>query len=181
MKAMNRMLRVALPLAAALALSACGFHLRRNAALPPSMSHVHLDVSGGGSLQRELARALENANVTVEDDGGPGIAELHVPVASFATQSLTQTGYVAITEYAVRYHVEFDAAGTDGKPLLPHQTIDMQREYSYDSTNTVGNASQVQQIEDSLVTDMVQAIMFRLEAAERHAPATAASAATGAP
>jgi len=175
---MNRMLRVALPLAAALALSACGFHLRRNAALPASMDHVHLTVSGGGDLERALTRALENANVTVEDNAGPGVAELRVPVAAFGTQSLTQGGYVRITEYAVNYNVEFDVTGADGKTVLPHQRISMQREYSYDSTDTVGNASQVQQIQRSLVDDMVQAIMFRLEAAGRHAqdvPAPAAS------
>lgn len=175
---MNRMLRVALLLAIALALSACGFHLRRNVALPPAMSRVHLTVTGSGDLQRKLARALENANVAVEDDAGPGIAELNVPVAAFSTQSLTQGGYVRITEYGVHYHVEFDLAGADGTVLVPHQHIDMQREYSYDSTDAVGNASQVQEIQGSLVDDMVQAIMFRLEAAGQHpqaAPAPASS------
>lgn len=176
---MNRMLRVALLLVATLTLSACGFHLRRGAALPPSMSKVHLTVSGGGDLERGLARALENANVTVEDDAGPGVAELRVPVASFGTQSLTQGGYVRITEYAVSYNVEFDVTGADGKVLLPHQRITMQREYSYDSTDTVGNASQVQQIQRSLVDDMVQAIMFRLEAAGRHAQEAPAPTGTG--
>ena len=172
---MNRMLRVALPLAAALALSACGFHLRRNAALPPSMSHVHLTVSGGGDLERALTRALENANVTVEDNAGPGIAELRLPVASFGVQSLTQGGYVRINENVVRYHVEFDLVDADGKTLVSHQSIDMQHEYSYDSTDVVGTASEVQQISNSLVSDMVQAIMFRLEAAARHPQAAAAS------
>ena len=177
---MNRMLRVALPLAA-LALSACGFHLRRSVALPPAMSHVHLTVTGSNDLQRKLARALENANVTVEDDGGPGIAELHVPVATFGTQSLTQGGYVQITEYAVRMHTEFDLTGGDGKVLLPRQQIDMQHEYSYDSTDAVGNAAEVQQIEASLIDDTVQAIMFRLEAAGQHPQASAAPASTDKP
>lgn len=178
---MNRMLRVALPLATALALSACGFHLRRNAALPPSMSRVHLTVNGGNDLQRKLSRALQNANVTVEDNGGPGIAELRIPVASFATQSLTQGGYVQITEYAVAMHTEFDLTSGDGTVLIPHQHIDLQHEYSYDSTNAVGNAAEVQQIQTSLVDDTVQAIMFRLEAAGRHPQASAAPASTDKP
>ena len=169
---MNRMLRVVLLAACACALVACGFHLRKSAALPPAMGHVHLTVSGGGDLERGLTRALENAGVVVEDNAGPGVAELRVPVASFGTESLTQGGYARITEYAVHYHVEVDATGADGKTLLPHQVIDMQREYSYDASDAIGNASQVQQIQRSLVDDMVQAIMSRLEAAGRHAPAT---------
>ncbi|MBD8871970.1 LPS assembly lipoprotein LptE [Rhodanobacter sp. DHB23] len=176
---MNRMLRAVPLAAAALALSACGFHLRRSAALPPAMSRVHLTVNGNGDLQRKLSRALENAHVTVEDNGGPGIAELRVPVASFGTQSLTQGGYVRITEYAVRMHTEFDLAGGDGTTLVPHQRIDLQHEYSYDSTDTVGNAAEVQQLQASLVDDTVQAIMFRLEAAARHPQAAPASGSTG--
>lgn len=165
---MKRTLRLVFPLAVALMLGACGFHLRKSAALPPAMSHVHLAMSSG-DLERGLSRALANAGVTVEDNAGPGIAELRVPVASFDTQSLTQGGYARITEYAVHYRVEFDANDGSGKPLVAHQRIDMQREYSYDATDSVGNGAQVEQIERSLVDDMVQAIMFRLQAADRHA------------
>jgi len=165
---MKRTLRLVSLLAAALALAGCGFHLRKSAALPPAMGHVHLAMNSG-DLERGLARALASAGVVVEDNAGPGVAELRVPVAGFDTQSLTQGGYARITEYAVHYRVEFDAVDAGGKALLPHQRIDMQREYSYDATDSAGNGAQVAQIERSLVDDMVQAIMFRLQAAGRHA------------
>jgi LPS-assembly lipoprotein len=64
-KQANRSFRVALLLAAALALAACGFHLRGNAQLPASMQRVHLDVSGNQDLQRHLARALQISGVSV--------------------------------------------------------------------------------------------------------------------
>lgn len=179
---MNRMLRVVPLLAIAFVLSACGFHLRRSAPLPASISKVHLVVSGNDVLQRKLTRALQNTDVTIEDESGNGIAELRVPVASFSTESLSQGGYVRITEYAVRMHTELDLTDGDGKVVLPHQSIDIQHEYSFDSTDAVGNASQVQQIQDSLVDDTVQAILFRLEAADRHAhPAPASVPSTGKP
>ena len=165
-------------LLSALALTACGFHLRQNAALPPSMQRVHLTVNGAGDLERHLARALQVSGATVEDNSGPGIAELRIPVAAFGTDTLSAGGYVRITEYAVRYQVEFDVADAAGQLLVPHQRIDMQREYSYDATNTVGNASQVQEIQRSLNDDMVQAILFRLQAAGKHelaAPAATSS------
>ncbi len=57
---------------------------------------------------------------------------------------------------------------------MPLQTINMSREFSYDAGNTVGSASQVEQIQKSLDDDMVQAIMFRLQAAA-HSPAAASS------
>ena len=54
-----------------------------------------------------------------------------------------------------------------GNTLVPMQTISMSREYSYDATQTIGNASEVQEIQNSLISDMVQAIMFRLQAATK--------------
>ena len=77
----RRLFQASLLLATALALGACGFHLRENATLPPEMQRVHLTVNGGGELERHLARALQTSGVTVEDDSGAGIAELRVPVA----------------------------------------------------------------------------------------------------
>lgn len=166
---LRRPLQISLLLLVTLALGACGFHLRQNAALPASMQRVHLTVSGSSNFQRELARALESAGVTVEDNAGSGIAELRVPTAAFNTDTLTSGGYARISEYAIHYTVRFGVTGSDGQTLVPMQSINMSREYSYDASNTVGNASQVEQIQKSLDNDMVQAIMFRLQAAGRHA------------
>jgi LPS-assembly lipoprotein len=174
--ALGRPIRVSLLLALAFALTACGFHLRRNADLPASMQRVHLAISGGSNFQRQLARALENAGVTLEDDAGPGIAEFKVPTADFNTDTLTSGGYARISEYAIHYTVRFSVTDDAGQLLMPPQSLNMSREYSYDASNTVGNAAQVEQIQKSLDDDMVQAIMFRLQAAAAHAaPASATS------
>lgn len=178
LRAMARPFRIALLLVSALALTACGFHLRESAALPASMQHMHLAVSGSGDLQRNLARALESSGVTVEDDAGPGVAELQVPVAQFQTETLTISGQARVTEYTVRYHVEFAVTDAAGQPLVARQRIDMSRDFSYDATNPIGNTAQVEEIQRSLNDDMVQAILFRLQAAGKHplaAPASAAS------
>jgi Rare lipoprotein B len=178
LRTMHRPIRVSLVLAAALALAACGFHLRQSAALPASMQRVHLTVNGGEDLQRNLARALESSGVTLEDQGGPGIAELKVPVAVFNTDALSISGFARVTEYAVRYQVRFAVSDHAGQSLVPLQRIDMSREYSYDAGNTVGNTAQVEEIQRSLNDDMVQAILFRLQAAGKHALAAPASAAS---
>ena len=172
---MNRMLKVA-SLLSLFALTACGFHLRGSAALPKGMEHVHLTVSGGGDFQRKLARALLASNVTVEDKGGPGIAELHVPAQNFTVQILTVSGAAQVTEFAVRFHVIFSATDANGKTLVPVETISLQREYSYDAGQPVGSQSQMEQIQGSLIDDAVQAVLFRLQAVARHGEAAAAKA-----
>ncbi|MCW8808136.1 MAG: hypothetical protein OQK79_08485, partial [Rhodanobacter sp.] len=70
----GRRIHASLLLMSALALGACGFHLRENAGLPTAMQRVHLVVNGGGDLERGLARGLRGSGVTVEDDSGPGVA-----------------------------------------------------------------------------------------------------------
>lgn len=179
---MSRMFKASLLLVSALALTACGFHLRQSAALPSAMQRVHLTVNGGVDLQRDLARALEASGATVEEKPGPGIAELRIPQAAFSTETLTVSGYARVTEYAVRYQVQFQLDDGAGQVLLPPQNINMSREFSYDATNTIGTTAQVEQIQRSLNDDMVQSILFRLQALQKHgggavAPAAAASAA----
>ncbi|GLQ49702.1 LPS assembly lipoprotein LptE [Dyella flava] len=159
------------------ALAACGFHLRGSAALPKSMQRVHLTVGGGGDFQRKLARALLASNVVLEDKGGPGIAELRVPAQNFAVQSLTISGAAQVTEYAVRYHVAFTAVDPQGQTIVPLETIDLQREYSYDASQPVGTQAQSEQIQGSLIDDAVQALLFRLQAVARNGEAAAAKAA----
>ena len=185
----GRLFQASLLLGSALALAACGFHLRESAALPPAMKRVHLTVSGGvgTDMYRALARSLQVSGATIEDHGGAGIAELNVPTAAFGTETLTLGGYSLITEYAVHYQVRFDLVDPKGNTLIPLQTISMSREYSYDATQTIGAASEVQEIQASLVSDMVQAIMFRLQAVAKHelavptvAPASASTSATSA-
>jgi len=178
----GRLLQCSLLLFSAAALAACGFHLRENVKLPTSIHKMHLSLAPGSDFQRMLARSLTLSGVDVQDEGGPGIAEMNVPVANFSTDTLTAGGYVRITEYAVRYQVVFSVIGPTGDVVVPSQRIDMQREYSYDASNTIGNASEVAEIQRSLNEDMVQAILFRLQAAGKHPGiAPAASSTTAAP
>jgi LPS-assembly lipoprotein len=132
-------------------------------------------VSGGGKLERELTRALENSDVTIVDKPSIDAAELAVTSNTFRTDSLTVSGTARVTEYAVRYHVDFNAKAGDGTVIIPSQAVDMSREFSYDATNTIGTASQTEELQRSLIGDMVQAILFRLQAAGAH-PAMVAPA-----
>ncbi len=167
---------------ALLLLAGCGFHLRRSAQLPAGMQRVHLTVSGSSDFRRALARAVVASGSTLADDAGPGVAELQVPVARFDTDALTITGQGRISEYAVHFQVRFDVADAHGHVIVPSQKIDMSREFTYDASHAVGNATQVAAIRASLIQDMVQSMMFRLQAVAAHGvPASASSVPTASP
>jgi LPS-assembly lipoprotein len=172
-------LRLSAALAIALLVTACGFHLRHSANLPLGMQQVHLAVSGSSDFRRELARAVAATGASVVDAPGPGAAELKVPTAQFSVNALTVTGQGRISEKAVRFHVEFDVTDDHDKTLVAHQDIEMSREFTYDARESIGQSTQAEAIRQSLVQDMVRAVMFRLQAAGEH-PAAAQSAASAA-
>ncbi|RDJ00046.1 hypothetical protein DVT68_04255 [Dyella solisilvae] len=174
---MSRVFQASLLLMSTLILAACGFHLRQNVALPPGMQQVHLTVANNLDLQRRLTRALETAGVTVVDHTGHDVAEMTVPAAYFSTDTLSVSGQAQVTEYTVRYQVQFEVRDGTGAPIVPHQRIDLQKEFSYDATNTIGTTAQVDAIHAALNDEMITAIMLRLQAAGRHPAKTAAEAA----
>lgn len=172
---MNRTLKI-VSLLSLLALAACGFHLRGSAALPQGMERVHITVNGGGDFQRKLARALLASNVALEDKSGPGVAELHVPAQNFTLQIVTVNGAAQVTEFAVHYHVVFTATDSNGKTIVPNESINLQREFSYDSGQPIGTQAQMEQIQSSLIDDSVQALLFRLQAVAKHGQEAATKA-----
>jgi len=173
---MSRVFKASLLLMSTALLAACGFHLRQNVALPPSMHRVHV-VSNNQNLLRGVERSLAASGITVEDHAANDVAELNIPVAQFSTDTLTVSGQARVTEYTIRYQVQFEVHDGTGQPLVPRQRIDMQRDFSYDATNTIGTDAQVDAIQGALNDDMVTAILLRLQAAGRHPGQTAAAAA----
>lgn len=173
---MNALARLFLVVVLGLSLAACGFHLRRSAQLPSGMQKVHLEVSGNSAFGRALARALDVSGATVVKVPGTGVAELRVPVARFGSNAVAVTGEGRVSEYALDLHVRFTVVDAHGKTLVPEQDARLSREYTYDASQAIGRSTQVQAIRQSLIDEMVQSVMFRLQAAAAHAaPASAVS------
>lgn len=162
--------------AAMLALAGCGFHLRRSAAVPaPMAQRVYLQVNGGGEFPRSLAAALRASKVDVLDEPATGVATLAVPVASFSSHLLTTSGFQRVGEYSVGFQVQFTLTDGSGKTVVPVQTIELSHEFAIDQTQFSAIASETEAIQRSLVREMTDAVMRRLEA-RAHAAALAAPA-----
>lgn len=174
----------------ALALAGCGFHLRQSAALPAVMQQqVYLQVNGGGEFPRSLAAALRASKVNVLDTSTSGVATLSVPVAAFSSRLLTTGGFQKVGEYVVGFHVTFTLTDASGKTVIPAQSLELSHEFAIDQTQFSAISSETEAIERSLVREMTDAVMRRLEAQARlgtpvsgssSAPASASSA-TAAP
>jgi len=168
-------------MACMLALAGCGFHLRGSAALPAVMQQqVYLQVSGGGEFPRSLAAALRASKVNVLDTSTEGVATLSVPVAAFGSRLLTSGAVQRVGEYVVTFSVQFTLTDAQGKTVVPMQAISLSHEFALDQTQFSAISSETEAIQRSLVREMTDAVMRRLEAQARLGTPAAASS-TGAP
>ncbi len=147
-----------------LLLVGCGFQLRREAALPAAAQVLRVEVADTFSpLQRNLERAVQRAGARLAAPGEPA-ARLKVPTLRFQTVplSVTQTGRAR--EYALVYTAEVELLDAAGTALLPRQRVELQREYTFDDSQTLGTAGEEEVAQDELEREMVQAILRRIAA-----------------
>ena len=164
----KRWLQTMLCVMGSVLLAGCGFHLRGSAALPAVMQQqVYLHVGGGGEFPRSLAAALRAAKVDVLDTSAEGVATLDVPVAGFGSRMLTSGAVQRVGEYVVTFTVEFTLTDAQGKTVIPTQTITLSHEFAIDQTQFSAITSETEAIQRSLVREMTDAVMRRLEAQAR--------------
>lgn len=158
-----------LVLAAALALvlAACGFHPRSHTVLPTRLGPTKVVASDPySSIAEDLARQLERAGVPAADAQGRG-SVLKIVRERWDTRPLAVDQFARAREYVTRYRVDFALQGPDGKPMLPAQTIELSREYSFDANASVGSPAEQEIIQRELRREMEAAILRRIEYALR--------------
>jgi LPS-assembly lipoprotein len=149
----------------AVLLAGCGFHLRKEAQMPASMKKVHIQIGDANSpLAKDLAKALPRSGTVMVDEVGPDIAIMNISANAFSTDVLSVGGNARASEYSLRYHVEFEVQDAAGTSLLPKQTIELSREFTFDASQALGVAAETDLLTQELERDMVQTILRRLEA-----------------
>ena len=152
-------------LALAALLAGCGFHLRQEAQLPSSMKRVHIEIADPSSqLAKDLTKALPRSGVQIVGKVENDVAVMRIGANAFSTDILSVGGTSRANEYSLRYHVEFEVQDAAGQSILPKQTIELSREFTFDASQALGVASETDLLTKELQRDMVQTILRRLEA-----------------
>lgn len=165
----NRLLSAVI-IAFAVLLGSCGFHLRKEAQLPPGMQRVHIESQNPSSeLSRNLTSALQRAGVQLVAAGGAGTdaALLKIDASSLTTNVLTVSSSARANQYSLRYHVEFEVLDSTGAVLLAKQSIDLSRDFVFDASQTLGVGPQIELLTTELERDMVQTMLRRIDAISR--------------
>lgn len=146
-------------LAAALALSACGFHLKGHSGIPDALPYQawHVD---GESLQQALEAALRRA------DGQPvnaPQAQATISVLRVDTKKdvFTITRAAEINEYLLNLRVDAQAS-RNGEPLGEPMTVVVQRTMEYADSEVLGKQEEEATIWAEMRTDAAEQIVRRL-------------------
>jgi len=149
-------------------LSACGYHLRGEVALPPGMERVHVDSSDQfGPLKRNVEKALERSGAKIEPAAGDGIAEVNLTAVSLAPIVRSVSANAKVNEFTMLYHVELQITDGSGKVVVPKQVVEQSRVFTFDQTQAIGTGAEQDEIKKEMERNMTQVVMRKVESAER--------------
>jgi LPS-assembly lipoprotein len=147
-------------------LGGCGFHLRgaSSVALPPELATLRVTMGGGyPPLLLEVRSALQTqGRVRLTEDVSASVPVLQLLSETSATELLAIDSSGRPIAYLLNYRVDYSLDGADGKPLLPKQSVKLQREYSFDRLNVIASEKQSDFLQTEMRRDAVQQILRQL-------------------
>jgi LPS-assembly lipoprotein len=174
-----RMIRILLVTLLALALTACGFHLRNALSLPVNLGPVRVSSPDPYSpLAESLADALQRAGaVPATPEMGADVATLQLLSERWADTPIAIDEVGRAQEFSLRYAVIFTLQDASGRQLVPQQAVELSRDYIAPPADSIGRTSERELLVREVRREMSAAILRRVDAAlHAVAPASAPQA-----
>jgi len=174
---LRTLLKRAIPVALALALTACGFHLRSALVLPPDLGPVRVvSVDRYSPLAESLAQALTRAGAVPATERTTDATVLDLMGEQWGDRPISLDELGRAQEYSLRYAVTFELRRPDGTAIVPRQTIELARDYVSNPVQAIGTEGEREILQGEMRREMVASVLRRLDAVARHATAAAAAA-----
>lgn len=164
-------LRHLLLLLCALALTACGFHLRGMMQMP--FKTLYIQNSGAApTIVRELQRSLASSGVTAV--AKPEEAEMLLELMQESTDKriLSLSGGGRVREFELLYRVTLRMRSATSALWGAPQTIEQRRDFSFDDRELLAKEGEEARLFNNMRSDVAREIMRRLSA-QQAAPAAA--------
>ncbi len=143
-------------------LPSCGFQLQSHAGLPSDMQQTRLVIQ---APQSEFARRVESLLVqngvrVVATFEGAVVLEVPLNRARKEIQSIGNNARVR--EYLLRHTVQFRLLDSQGKELVPLQTIEQSRTYSFDEQDILSAEREDEFLRRDLADKLARMLVRRL-------------------
>jgi LPS-assembly lipoprotein len=158
-----------LALVLALALTACGFHLRgSNGQYHMPFQSIYLGFADTSPLGTELRRNLRaDEAVVVVADPAKADAQFDVLAENRAKSILSLNSQGRVREYLLTYTLAFRVRDAKGAELLGRTEIALKRSITFNESEVLAKESEEALLYRDMQSDLVQQILRRLAAIKR--------------
>lgn len=146
----------------ALLLSACGYRLQGQAALPAEMDTTVIETSDPYShFVRRLTILLEQNGARIVDQGVTA-ARLEIPLNLVRKEILSIGDTARVREYKVVHRVRFRLVDADGNVLVPEQSLEQSRVISFDEQDILAAIKEEEYLREELADTLSRQVLRRL-------------------
>jgi len=143
-------------------LAGCGFHLQSKPDFPLEMQQVKLEVQGPFSqFARRLETHLEQNGVNVVTTRQE-TAVLEVPVNATRKEIQSIGDNARVREFLLRHTVQFRLLASDGTEMIPLQTIEQTRVYSFNEQDILSAEREDEFLRKDLADSLARMVVRRL-------------------
>lgn len=143
-------------------LSACGFKLQMHAELPTEMQQTRLEIRSPYSVFARRLEILLEQNGAQIVKGGENAAVLEIPQNRTRREIQSIGDNARVREYLIRYTVQFRLLDSDGKELIPLQTLEQSRIYEFNEQDILAAERENEFLRNDLYDSMARMVVRRL-------------------
>lgn len=146
-------------------LSACGFQLRGEYALP--FASVFVASSGASIVATEIKRELANVPTKLLPSAKDADAQLNIFEDRRDRQILSLSAAGRVREYELKVRVTYQLIDSKGSVLIPTSEIQLSRILSYDDSRIIAKQQEEALLYQDMERDAVGQILRRMTAIKR--------------
>lgn len=164
-----------LAIAAALILTACGYHLRGHIDLPERAKVVYLEgVDRGQVFGQQLTELLGFAGATITYDRNQAGSVLHVMRAQHERRQISLSRAGKANAFELIYRMDYQVVTPKGEVLLAPQELELSRQYFVDQQFPLGQSEQESALRAEMEQEAAQTLLRRLRSTIENAPSRSA-------
>lgn len=147
-----------------LALSACGFHLRNQIALPDDLGPVRVTSTTRYSpLAEAVATGLSHSGAVAATADAKDVATLAILSERWGDLPIAIDAQGRAQEFSLRYAAVFVFRRADGSELVPQQVVELSRDYVSPPENATGTTTEREVLANELRREMAASILRRID------------------
>ena len=145
-----------------LPLTDCGFQLQTRSELPPEMQQTRLEIQSPYSSFAQRLETLLEQNGALIVESGESAAVLEVPQNRTRKEIQSIGDNARVREYLIRHTVQFRLLDSQGNELIPLQTFEQSRVYSFNEQDILAAERENEFLRNDLADSLARMVVRRL-------------------